>query len=175
MLKHAPWCFSGKRLEAQPYHYLCAMQAENQPECRGSTENHSVQSISAQFCSSTSPMQNSPLLLQATGIPLPAPEMEGDCEIQHPLSTAGPGDSRELGQGQEHWQPVQGWEGRKESCASAHATGWGLVLAGRSRRKNCILLRDTDDHPGSGFIERPSGISFLGLYSAPAWDIPLVG
>lgn len=94
------------------------------PVCSGSKNsswaqgqhNHSVWSISAQFCSSTSSVQNSPLLLQATGIPLPAPEMEGDCEIQHLLSTAGAGDIREPGQGKEHWQPVAGREGGLWFC-----------------------------------------------------------
>lgn len=75
-------------------------------------------------------MQNSPLLLQAMGIPLPAPEMEGDCEIQHPLSTGGAGDIRELGQGKEHWQPVAGREGR---LWATQAGGW-CWLAGADRK-----------------------------------------
>lgn len=136
------------------------------PVCSGSKNsswaqgqhNHSVWSISAQFCSSTSSVQNSPLLLQATGIPLPAPEMEGDCEIQRLLSTAGAGDIREPGKGRSTGSP---WLGGKEGCGSAHTTGWGLVLTGRSRRKNCILLRDTHDHLGSGFTEHPTSIPFL--------------
>jgi len=54
------------------------VRAENQPECRGKAENHSVQSITAQPFSSTGSEQTSPLLLLAAGIPLPAPEREGD-------------------------------------------------------------------------------------------------
>lgn len=92
-------------------------------------------------------------------------------EIQHPLSTADAGDIREPGKGRSTGSL---WPGGKEGCGSAHTTGWGLVLAGRSRQKNCILLRDTHDHPGSGFTEHPASIPFPGLCSAPAWDIPLV-
>lgn len=72
---------------------------------------------------------------------------------------SGAGDIREPGQGRSTGSPCLGG---KEGSGFAHATGWELVLAGRSRRKNCILLRDTHDHPGSGFTEHPTGIPFRG-------------
>lgn len=134
---------------------LSAGEAQTTTACRVS-----------QFCSSPSSTQNSPLLLQATGIPLPAPEMEGDVKFSTPwaqvvLETSGSQD-----------------KGRSPGSLGREGELWVCTchgLADKSRQKNCILLRDTHDHLGRRFIAHPAGIPFLGLGSAPAWDTPLVG